>query len=357
MLVVLALASASARADTPCTLLKPVKIVVAGKTETIAKGSAVIVKRRGASESRLESPFGEGKAKTSEVDAACPNVAPAPDVPIEPIETAPPPPAPPAAAPVVVENKKKLVAVLDLKGGVGAEATASAVTTVLTAEVGALDGYDAVSRNELQSVLQHQANASALGCDDVGCLANIGKLANAQLVISGSVDKVEGAHVLALSLIDPAGPNVVDREDVSWRGTPEEMLAVVRPTVDRLLAGPQAATHTGTLEIIAPSGATIVVDGKDVTAGEPIRNLAVGVHRLKVSKQGLEPFDGDVVVAWNETTIARPELAEIPLTSQAWFWVTTGSVALIAAGVAVGITSFALLNDDAPARVVLGAKP
>src|SRR5688572_19374439 len=368
MLLALTIVSASlpARADTPCTLLKPIKVMIAGKLETVAKGSAVLVKRRGPAETRIETPFGEGKAKTSEMDAACPAIAPLPDVPIEPIvedtppPPPPPPPAPPPPAPAVDAPPAKLVAVLDIKGSPGAEATASALTTVLTAEVGALDGFDAVSRNELQSILTHQANASELGCDDVGCLANVGKLANAQLVISGSVVKVEGAHVLAVSLIDPAGPNIVDRKELSWRGSTEAMLAVIRPTVDRLLGGASSAAHTGALEVFAADGALVVLDGKELGLApikDPVRDLMVGVQRLRVSKDGFETQDVDVVVTWNETTIARPELVEVPLTSQPWFWLASGGIVLAAAAGVVSVTTFALLNDDAPARVVLGAKP
>jgi hypothetical protein len=288
------------------------------------------------------------------------------DVPIEPLPVpapapAPAPdPAPPAPAPAIAAvapaRADKLVAVLDLRGG----AAAHALTTVLTAEVGARDGYDAVSRNELRALLAHQAEASELGCEELGCVANVGRLAKAELVISGAVEDVEGGRLVSLSLIDPVGPRIVERQELVFRGPVEELLAVARPAVDRLLAGPNAATHTGALEVIAPAGALVVVDGRDVGTApldQPIANLAVGVHRLRVTKDGARPYDGDVVIAWNETTIARPELVETPLHEQAWFWPAAAGVALVAVGTVVGITTFAILNDDAPARVVLGAKP
>ena len=111
-----------------------------------------------------------------------------------------------AAAPAVVEQSTErtaavildeplTVAVLDLKAGPGTEGIAKALTTLVTAEVGAQRGYRAVSRNELRAILSHQADQRLLGCEEAQCLADIGKLAQARRVIAGSIEtsRIDGA--------------------------------------------------------------------------------------------------------------------------------------------------------------------
>ena len=71
----------------------------------------------------------------------------------------------PIAAALSPAAEPKLVAVLDLKAGVGAEATAAAMTTMLTAEVSAIDGFKGISRNEIKSILSHSADAQLAGCN------------------------------------------------------------------------------------------------------------------------------------------------------------------------------------------------
>jgi hypothetical protein len=283
--------------------------------------------------------------------AAVPVEAPTPAVPSVPDAPA----APPAG--------RRLVAVLDLKGGEGASAQAGALTTMLTAEVSAHDGYRAVSRNELHALIAHQSTAQLVGCDEPRCMADVAQLVNADFVVSGNVERLEGATVIGLTLMhagsDTEGPAIVGRQKAAWRGSDDELLLVMRPLVQRLFDAANAHTHVGNVEVFAPEGARLVLDDKELGTAPvaAIRDLPTGVHRLRIAKDGYADEVVDLVVSRNETTIVRVDLEEIPLLEQPWFWAAAGGVALVAAGTAAGFTTYALVTaTPPPSRVVLGGK-
>ncbi len=364
------LTSSAASADAECTIAKPLKQSVRGAWKTLDRGAAVVIKERGPEWTLIESSFGAGRVATPVLESACPASMAIPVVAPATAE-APPTPAPPAPAPIVATApdvaavapaapSEKQVAVLDLKASAGLEPLADALASMAVAELAALDGYRAVSRNELKSVLVHKADAAMLGCETVACIGGVGKLVDAQLVLTGSVDQVGAAHVLTLSLVDPAVPAVLERAEAAWRGSPDGMLPLVRPMIARLIAGPNASTHQGALDVLTEEGARVVVDGREVGTAplsSAITGLASGVHRVQVEKDGALPHDADVVVTHNETTIARVVLEEIPFTQQPWFWIATVGTGLVAAGTTTGIVVYALATAQQPTRVVLAPKP
>lgn len=300
----------------------------------------------------------------SATPAATPTPDPTPAASAEPVAVeATPPPAIEVAPPDIpaAPTEERLVAVLDLKAEENARSKANALGTILTAEVSATTGYKAVSKNELASIIAHQANAQLTGCEDPRCMASIAHLANADMVISGNVEVLEGATVVGFTLVDVSdvenGPQVAARQKVSWRGSDDELLLVVRPMVQRLLDARNAHTHVGHAELFVPEGAEIIVDDKSLGTApmQAIRDLPTGVHSVKILKDGYSPEQIDLVVARNETTIVRADLEAIPLTDQPWFWAAAGGVVLLAGGTATGIGIYALSNQQPPpARVVLG---
>ncbi len=290
---------------------------------------------------------------------APPPAAVAVDAPAVEAPTPPPPTVttpPPAADP---DGKTgDVVAVLDLKASGGAEASAAALATMLTAEVSALSGWRAVSRNELKSIIAHQADALLMGCSDVTCSGDIARLVSAKRILTGEVSRLEGAVALSLTLIDTSEeePRIAARQEVAWRGREDELLLLARPLVQRLFDAEHAAEHTGTIEVFAVEGATVLVDGREVgkTPLEPLRGLPTGAHTVRLQKDGYKPLAVDVVVARNESTLARVDLIEEALTDQPWFWAAAGGVVLVAGGAAAGITTWAVISQPQPTQVTLG---
>jgi hypothetical protein len=194
-------------------------------------------------------------------------------------------------------------------------------------------------------------------------LADVAQLAKADEVVSGSVERVDGATIVNLTRIfagnDGEEPRIVSRQQAVWRGSDDELLLVTRPLVQRLFDAAGAHSHVGALEVLVPAGTAVVLDDQDVGAAPTavVRDLPTGVHRLRLRKDGFVEKHVDVIVGRNETTIVRVELEEIPLWSQPWFLATAGGVALVAVGSTAGIVVYAIANaTPPPARVVLGTK-
>ncbi len=272
-----------------------------------------------------------------------------------------PAPVEASAAPTVaaVPADEGVVAVLELTASKGAEATASALASMLTAEVAALPGWRAVSRNELRSILSHAADAQLVGCADVTCSGDVARLMSAQRVLTGEVSKLDGAMALSLTLIDTSDgePRIAARQEAAWRGRDDELLLLARPLVARLFDAENASRHMGSVEVFTVDGAAIFVDGKEVGTAplaSPLRDIATGAHTVRASKSGYRTLDMDVVVARNESTLARVELVEEALFDQPWFWAAAGGVVLVAGGAAAGITTWAVINQPEPTRVTLG---
>lgn len=349
---------AAPKAPKKPTTTPPAEAAEAGVADTAAVAVDVTatgaVAEAGAAEATLPATSDPTAATATELAAA--TAAVPVEAPTPPVPTVPDAPAAPPA-------ERRLVAVLDLKGGEGASAQAGALTTMLTAEVSAHDGYRAVSRNELQALIAHQSTAQLVGCDEPRCMADVAQLVNADFVVSGNVERLEGATVIGLTLMhagsDTEGPAIVGRQKAAWRGSDDELLLVMRPLVQRLFDAANAHAHVGNVEVFAPEGARLVLNDKELGTAPvtAIRDLPTGVHRLQIAKDGYADEVVDLVVSRNETTIVRVDLEEIPLLEQPWFWATAGGVALVAAGTAAGITTYALVTaTPPPSRVVLGVK-
>lgn len=270
--------------------------------------------------------------------------------------------APADAAVPAVPGEKLVVAILDLKATGGAEASAAALTTMLTAEVSTLPGFQAISRNELKSILAHQADAQTAGCQEISCMGDVATLVNAKRVLTGQVSKLEGATAISLTLVDTSDrePRIAARQEAAWRGRDDELLLLARPLIQRLFDAEHAGSHVGNIEFFTADGALVIVDGKEAGTTPfkgPLRDLPTGAHTVMVQKDGFLPQQMDVVVARNETTLARVDLQELALTDRPWFWAAAGGVVLLAGGTAAGITTWAVLNQPHDTKVALGALP
>jgi hypothetical protein len=263
-----------------------------------------------------------------------------------------------SAAPATADGPLT-VAVLDLKASGDVAGIAKALTTLVTNEVGQRPGFKAVSRNELKALLAHQSDARLMGCEEPQCLADVGKLANARRVIGGSVEHAEGdAVVFALTLIDPEGPVILDRIAWTWRSSVDDMVDLARPAVDRLLNGKQAESFVGDVEILAPDGAAVILDDKELGAAplKPTRGLAIGVHHVEVRKDGYLPFSKDVAVSQGESHVLQVDLVD-EASLRPWYarWYVWGSAiagVVLVGGAVAAVGTYNYLQT--PSTLVVG---
>lgn len=290
------------------------------------------------------------QAPASEPADASPSAAAAPAAPSPPTQAPAPEAGAEGSAPLSSAanpgaSDEKIVAILDLKVDGDVSGLANALAAMMASDVEGRAGLRSVSRNELRSLLSSNADAQLLGCDTMNCMSDIARLADARLLVSGSlglvaaVDGIDArgpALVLALSLIDPAVPVVVGRAEASWRGKPEELVTAVPALLDRLFDGAAAASYVGAVEVFAPEGATVVLDGSPARPGKNT-GVPIGVRTLEVSQAGYITRQLDVAVLRNATSVVRVELEAEPFYTRWWFWtgVGVGVAAAVAGGTVV----------------------
>ncbi len=223
------------------------------------------------------------------------------------------------------------------------------LSSVLAAEIKLRSGnsFTVMTRNELKSVLQQQAQAQMMGCNEADCAADIGKMASAQQIVTASIGKIGEGWLFTIQRVDTKSGQVLNRQSVNWRSEPSGLVELCRPYVARLFDGSKAETYKGTLEVLTPEeGAEVHLN--DALIGEtPLKivpDLSIGAHHISITKSGFLPYRMDVVVNRNERTLLQAVLID-ESSLQPWYkkwWVWTGAAAIIG-GTA---TTIMLLRDN-----------
>jgi TolB-like protein len=221
-------------------------------------------------------------------------------------------------------------------------------------ELERLAGVPGPSRREIERVLRNERKLLRCG-GETGCLAAIGDRLGVELVVFGSVAELGDSFVVDIKVVDAATREEVRRiESDPLRGDADELIEAVRVAAYRLLAPERLR---GAIAILADiDGARVELDG--AVAGQtplsrPIRNLALGPHRLRVTADGYSPFEEEVEVRFQKTTRVLVRLAGDPDEGQdpalvtaavapppedrwyqsRWFWLGAGAAAVAVGGV------------------------
>ncbi len=226
-----------------------------------------------------------------------------------------------AAAAPVAHAQKRTVAVAPL-AALGAEDT-SAAAKKLQAEIekalAKVDGVAVVDSGAVLAAIKKAKRPELRVCEgDHGCLAELGKLVGAKLVVAGEAGGLGDISVVYLELIDAGAAKEV-RSTTLEVGDTAEGGAV--GAAYRLLA-PDRYNGTLTLKIDA-AGATVYVDGKQVGKAKgtdvgdvaPI-TLSVGTHALRVTHPEYRDFVRFVDVGFGADTPIDVPLQQFPIVSK-----------------------------------------
>jgi hypothetical protein len=203
----------------------------------------------------------------------------------------------------------------------------------------------------LKSVEQvAQSNKKLAGCTaDPQCLAPLAKLLKSSRIIAGNVGGLSDNYVVNLKLVDSEG-HELRRVSATLTGSPEELISEIRVAAYRLVAPEKMV---GAILVLSDvPGAQVSLDGRQVGATplpKPLEQVAVGVHKIEVTREGFSPFAEDVPVRFEKTTQvlvkqsatsakakrAMRRMGEQPFYTKWWFWTTVG-VAAVGVGIGIG---------------------
>ncbi len=247
------------------------------------------------------------------------------------------------------KGKNLAFAVFDLKPTGISRETAVNLTQILSIEVKGVEGASVVSRDDVVALLQLESTRMKAGCDDAGCMAEIGGALGVDRLITGDAGKVGTLFVVNLRLLDVRHGVVENRVTESFEGTEEQLLHAVRVAARNLL-GLKTATR-GEMAVTASQNAAEVFVDEQTSGKAPahVVNLLPGKHAVRVEAGGFFDWHGDVYVDPLETTSIWAQLLPRP---QAWYqkwWVWT-----IVGGAIAAATATAVAETQKPARTGTG---
>ncbi len=170
---------------------------------------------------------------------------------------------------------------------------AHTLTGVVAEQAGKTPGFTAISQSEIGAMLGLERQKQMLGCGDESCLAEIGGALGASRVLSGSLSKVGESYLLQLELVDTARAVVQGRESRSVPGTPTELIETARDLTHRLLTGKPLDTSGRIKFAIEPTGARVVLDGRQVGKAPLANPVAMdqGKHKIQISADGYVTYE------------------------------------------------------------------
>lgn len=258
--------------------------------------------------------------------------------------------APSAAAKALVApdgSGRVPVVVLDLRADGVEPALASAVSSVVGAELFDLGVLQVTTEEDVRRLMDFEQMKLILACqDEAKCLTSFQNALGAEMLVTGSVGKAGNDVVIGLVLTDLAGGTAVGRE-VATVKTPAGLVSEVRVAIGRLFR-PVLQKRGGTLVVLGnEAGATVILDGAAVGV-TPFRkdNVPSGPHRIEASKDGFLKGTVDVTVKPAQTTavdvllIPSQELSEVHKRTNTILRI--GSLASVGLGVGAAVGGGAL---------------
>jgi len=251
------------------------------------------------------------------------------------------------ASPTVAAADRSTYALFRLDPlGIGSDVV-DQLERLLRVEMERVLGASLPARSELDKVLA--TNKKLAGCTaDPECLAPIARALKAQRIVAGNVGGLADSYVVNLKLVDADGREL-RRVTATLRGSQEELIEEIRVAAFRLVAPEKIRGNIAILSDVA--GAKVELDGQPLgitPIAQPVMDLAVGVHKLGVTRDGFTPFTEDVPVRFEKTTqvVVRQTATKVswrqklagngdhPIYTRWWFWTAT---AVVAVGVGIGI--------------------
>lgn len=250
-----------------------------------------------------------------------------------------------AFAPAMASAAQK-IAVLEVTVEGGADPVVGRQMTGRLAEVIAKrEGVSTIAPDDIRALLEKESEKQLLGCDDDSCLAEIGGVLGADVLVKGRVAKIEEGFAITLNSVDARRAVPLGHVSDRWGGESIGLLELVDPLVDRLFAKDPLF---GSVEVTgAEDGSRIFIDDEirgTAPAGQ-MSKVPVGAHRLRVASDDHLPFERWIVVKTDKVTAVPVQLEarpSSPFYATWWFW-TAAAVAVT--GAAVG-TAVLLSGDD-----------
>ena len=140
--------------------------------------------------------------------------------------------ATPAADAPAGPTKKLVLLPLEAKGTDKGEV--DTLTESLCMEAGKVAQFEVLCPSEVRALLEHSAEQRLLGCETADCIAKIGNLVAADVLLMGSIGKVDTTYTVNVRLMDPNGAKVLGRAARSADEKISGLLAELAPLIQEV---------------------------------------------------------------------------------------------------------------------------
>ena len=194
--------------------------------------------------------------------------------------------------------------------------------------------FEVMSKGDLRRLISRQEEALMMGCNDSSCLMDLASFAEADNLITASVNKLGERSILTIELLDAKLQTVLRRQAIAWRGDPSGLVELARACLAWIIEGPEASKLRGNLQVVADQDeAAVYINGKSQgeTPMDLFPDLTIGLHEVRINKDGFVAFDAPVVVNPGETTLLQATLID-ESTLRPWYmswWVWSGATVLV----------------------------
>lgn len=215
------------------------------------------------------------------------------------------------ASPPALAQRTVAVAPLSTLGEHDTSASTKGVTAQLEAAIGRLANTKVVTAAQVATAIKRARKPQLETCDaEAACVAEVGKLVGAQIVIAGEVVRLGDATVIYLGATDVASARELRSTTLTLgatTGATESTGAVIR------LLDPDQ--YRGNLRfVIDTQGATVYVNGSRVTpaaTGDVL--LPVGTQAVRVTHPAYHDFVRFIDVQFDQTTNVPVGLTQYPI--------------------------------------------
>jgi TolB-like protein len=236
------------------------------------------------------------------------------------------------------------VAVLNLAPYDTSAELADNLTQLLALELRRFEGVAVISRDEIKTMLQYEAEKQVVQCkNDVSCLVEIGGALGVEYLVTGGVGRLEDTFVIHLKLMDVRKAEVANRVSETLIGTERQLAQAVRFATWALLGKPVEGQGTAWLTTDADEAEAAIDGGRPVPLPARLA-LPSGKHALSVIARGYKPRSLEFYVEDGLESKLDAELVELPRPwyREWWPW------AIIGSAVAAGAVTSVLLTTQSP---------
>ncbi len=210
------------------------------------------------------------------------------------------------------EPRKVALAPMTALGTEDTSESAKKIQADLEQAIAGVDATTVIAGKAVLDAIKKAKKPQLKVCEgELACLAELGKLLGADLVVAGEAGGLGDVQVVYLELVDVATAKGVRSTTLEVGNTNEGGAA---GAAYRLLA-PDQYTGEMTLELDV-AGASVYVDGKKLgkaTAGKPIA-FAVGTHALRVTHPEYHDFVRFVDISFRGDTTVEVSMKQFPIT-------------------------------------------